>query len=69
MAVDTYPKWKLALSFVILGLIFLLLPVILTVVGFLGGLVLQYALIKIAFVEAMRRKNAQDVETKKGDAK
>lgn len=67
---DKYPKWKLAVAFSILGLIYVSLPVILLVIGFLAGFVIQYALLKIAFAEAMRRRgDAQNKQAKKGDAK
>lgn len=44
-------------QYVLLSIIFLLLPLIIAVVGCLLGLVVQYALIKIAYVMAKEKYN------------
>lgn len=48
------------LQYTILILIFLTLPLILTVLGCLFGFIVQYALIKIAFVLAKEKTNENE---------
>lgn len=51
-------------QYVLLSIIFLLLPLLLAVVGCLLGLVVQYALIKIAYVMAKEKYNENKADSR-----